>query len=88
MYSLKVLQSYPSQQKTLPSAIGGIDLADSNLIFFELEYNIPCLPHQISFLFQVIMNEETIHRTIINEGASTYIMFVACWKEIGSPTLN
>jgi len=29
-----------------------------------------------------------IHRTVIDEGASTCIMFVACWKAIGSPALS
>jgi len=31
---------------------------------------------------------KTIHRTFIDEGASTCIMSVACWKAIGSPTLS
>eukprot|EP00253_Pinus_taeda_P029891 PITA_29891 len=29
-----------------------------------------------------------IHRIVIDEGASTCIMFVACWKAISSPTLS
>ena len=29
-----------------------------------------------------------IHRTVIDEGASTYIMLVLCWKAIVSPPLN
>lgn len=88
MSTLEVLQSYPSQRKSLLLAIGAIDPADSNLICFDLENHVLCLPHQISFLIQVIINEKTIHKTIIDEGASTCIMFVTCWKAIGSPTLN
>ena len=88
MSALDVLQSCPSQQKVLLSAIGDIDPSDSNLICFNMENHVLHLPHQISFLIQVIINEKTIHKTIINEGASTCIMFVSCWKEIGSPTLN
>ena len=88
MFSLEVLQSCPSQRKSLLSAIGGIDPTDSNLLCFDLENHVPSLPHQFAFLIQVIINEKTIHRTVVNEGASTCIMDVACWKEIGSPTLN
>ena len=86
--TLEVLQSCPSQQKSLLLAIGGIDPTDSNLICFDLENHIPHLPHQITFLIQVIINEKTIHRAVISECDSTYIMSVACWKEIGSPNLN
>ena len=88
MSTLEVLQSFPSQRNSLLSAIGGIDLANSDLITFDLEGHSPRLPHQISFLIQVIINTKMIHRTIIDEGASTCIMSVACWKAIGSPTLS
>lgn len=49
---------------------------------------MPRLAHQIALLIQVVINSKTIHRTVINEGASTCIMSVACWKAIGSPTLS
>lgn len=88
MSALEVLQSCPSQRKSLLSAIGGIDPADSDLITFDLESYIPRLLHPITFLIQVIINSKTIHRTIIDEGASTYIMSVAYWKAIGSLTLS
>lgn len=86
--ALKFLQSYSFQQKALLSDIGDIDPSDSNLIYFDLENHIPCLPHHISFLIEVIINERNIHKIVIDEGASTCIMFVSCWKEISSPTLN
>ena len=70
------------------SAIGGIDPTDSDLISFDLEGFTQRLPHQVAFLIQVIINSRTIHRTVIDEGASTYIMSIACWKAIGSPTLS
>ena len=78
MFALEVLQSCPSQRESLLSAIGGIDPADSDLITFDLDSHIPRLPHQISFLIQVIINSKMIHSTIIDEGASTCIMSVAC----------
>lgn len=88
MLALEVLQRCPSQQKSLLSAIGGIDPTNSNFICFDLENHVLCLPHQIAFLLKVIINEKTIHRTVINERASTCIMLTACWKAIGSPALN
>lgn len=88
MSSLEVIQSCLSQQKSLISDVGGIDPTNSNLICFDLENHIPHLPHYIAFLIQVIINEKTIPRTIIDEGASTCIMSISYWKEIGSPTLN
>lgn len=78
MSALEVLQSCPSQRKSLLSAIGGIDLDDSYLITFDLENHVSRLPYQIAFLIQVIINSKTIHRTVIEEGASTCIMSVAC----------
>lgn len=88
MSALEVLQSFPSQQKYLLSAIKGIDHTDSNLICFDLKNHVPRIPHQISFLIHVIINEKALHRTVIDEGASTCIMSTACWKAIGSPALN
>lgn len=85
MSALEVLQSCPSQWKLLLSDIEGIDPADSNLICFDIENDILHLPNQIAFVIQVIINEKTIHRIVIDEGASTYIMYVTCWKAIGSP---
>jgi hypothetical protein len=41
MSALEVLQSCPSQRKSLLSAIGGIDPTDSNLICFDLENHVP-----------------------------------------------
>lgn len=78
MLALEVLQSCPSQHKCLLSIVGGINPTDSNLIHFSLENHVPRLPHQIAFLIQVVINEKTNHHTIIDEGASTYIMSTTC----------
>lgn len=34
------------------------------------------------------VRSKSIHHTIVDEGASTYIMSISCWKAIGSPQLN
>lgn len=56
------------------SAISAINPSDSILVAFNLENHVPRIPHHISFLIQVIIKGKMIHRTIIDEGASTYIM--------------
>jgi hypothetical protein len=83
MSSLEVLQSFPTQRKALLKAIGGIDPIDTNLIIFDLEDHVPRLPPQLSFQIQVVVEKKNICRTVIDEGASTCVMSVTCWKAIG-----
>jgi len=70
------------------SSIGSIDPSDSSLITFDPENHVPHLLHQISFLIQVLIKGKKIHHTVTDEGASTCIMSVSCWKANGSPSLN
>jgi hypothetical protein len=88
MSSLEVLQSCPAQRRALLKAIGGIDPTDMNLIVFDLEDHIPRLPPQLAFHIQVVVTDKNIFRTVIDEGASTCVMSLACWKAIDSPPLN
>jgi hypothetical protein len=88
MSALEVLQSCPIQRKALLKAIGGIDPTDTNLIIFDLEDHIPRLPPQLAFQIQVIVSDKNICRTVIDEGASTCVMSITCWKSIGSPPLT
>jgi hypothetical protein len=88
MSALKVLQSCPTQRKALLKAIGGIDPMDTNLIIFDLEDHIPRLPPQLTFQIQVVVSDKSICRTVIDEGASTCVISIACWKAIGSPPLT
>jgi hypothetical protein len=53
-----------------------------------LEDHIPRLPPQLAFQIQVVVENNNICRTVIDEGASTCIMSVTCWKSIGSPALT
>ena len=48
----------------------------------------PQLPTQLAFLIQVKAMIKIVHRTIIDEGSSTCIMSMSCWKTLGSPTLS
>ena len=88
MLALEVLQICHAQWKALLKAIGGIDPSDTNLIIFDLEDHIPRLPPQLAFQIQVVVEKTNICRTVIDEGASTCVMSVTCWKSIGSPALT
>jgi hypothetical protein len=88
MSALEVLQSYPAQRKALLKDIGGIDPTDTNLRVFDLDDHIPRFPPQIVFQIQFVVSDKNICITIIDEGASTCVMYFACWKAIGSPPLN
>jgi hypothetical protein len=88
MSYIKFLQSFPTQRKALLKAIGGIDPTDMNLIIFDLEDHIPGLPPQLTFQIQFIVADKNICRIVIDEGASTWIMYVSYWKSIGSPPLT
>jgi hypothetical protein len=88
MSTLKVLQSCPAQRRALLKAIGGIDPTNSNLIVFDLDEHVPRLPPHLAFQIQVIVIDKNICRTVVDEGASTCVMSLTCWKAIGSPPLT
>jgi hypothetical protein len=88
MSSLEVFQIFPTQKKALLNAIGGIDPTYTNLIIFEWEDHIPRLPPQLAFQIQVVVENKNICRIVIDEGALTCVMFITCWKDIGSPALT
>jgi hypothetical protein len=88
MSALEVLQSCTTQRKALLKAIGGIDPTNMNLIVFDLDDHIPRLPPQLTFQIQVVVSNRNICRTVIDEGASTFVISFACWETIGSPPLN
>jgi hypothetical protein len=88
MYALEVLQHCSSQRRTLLAAIGTIDPESSNDIMFNLDNYGSQLSHQLAFQVDVVVHNQKIHRTILDEGASTCVMSLACWKGLKSPTLN
>jgi len=88
MLMIEVLQNCLSQKQDLLSVIGGINPTDSNIVSFNHKGYDPQLPAQLAFLIQVKALNKTIHRTIIDEGASTCIMSMSCWKNLGSPPLS
>ena len=87
MSTFEVLQSCPTQRKKLLTALGALDLENSNLIHFNVENYKSRLPHKLAF--QIIMKvvEKKVFRTVLDEGASTLVLSLSCWKSIGSPEL-
>jgi hypothetical protein len=49
MSMLEILQTYPSQQKFLLSALGEVNLVDTRLITFDLDSGEPHLPALVAF---------------------------------------
>jgi hypothetical protein len=55
---------------------------------FNLNNYASRLSHQLYFQVDVVVHNQQIHRTILDEGASTCVMSLACWKGLKLPTLN
>jgi hypothetical protein len=85
MYALEVLQHCPSQRRRL---LATLDLESSNQIMFNLDNYVSQLSHQLAFQVHVVVHNQQIHRTILDEGASTCVMSLACWKGLKSPSLK
>jgi hypothetical protein len=49
MFSLEVLQSFPSQRTTLLSAIGAADSTSQLIMKFDATYVRPILPYHMDF---------------------------------------
>ena len=45
------------------------------------------LPHKITFQIITKVLRKKVFRTILDEGASTSVLSLSCWKAIGSPEL-
>jgi hypothetical protein len=79
MLVLEVLQTFPTQRKSLLFALGVVDTADTKLITFDIDSEEPCLPALITLQILVKIWNITVHRCIIDEGASTCIMSKSVW---------
>ena len=78
MSNLEVLQNCPAQKKALLARIGVLYPLSSNLVVFNHETHMPRLLAQLAFMIQVLVQSKTIHQTIMDEQASTYIMSLPC----------
>ena len=46
------------------------------------------MPYYVSFLIHVECLNMTVKRTMIDEGTAASVMYLACWKGLGSPELS
>jgi hypothetical protein len=87
MSVLEVLQTCPTQRKSLLSTMGAVDPADTRLITFDLDSCELRLPAAVAIQIPIKIQNITVHRCIIDEGASTCIMSKTVWQKLGSPEL-
>ena len=86
MSALEVLQICHSQWDALLEALGSMESA-SLMSEFNLSDVKPCLPYHVSFSIDVFHGEKTIEWIVKDEGVSTCVMYISCWKDLGSPEL-
>jgi hypothetical protein len=55
---------------------------------FNMDYFKERLSHHLAFQIQILVGGKNIHRTILDEGASTYVMSLSCWRALSSPKFN
>jgi len=82
MPPLKVLQIFPMQNKSLLNVNGGVDPSKYSLIKFDID--APCfrLSLKVNFHIMMCIFHKDIYCTLVDEGYSTCVMFVSCWKDI------
>ena len=87
MSTLEVLQSCPTQRKNLLTALGALDLDNTNLIHFNVKNYKYRLTHIHAFQIILKVVGKKVFRTVLDEGASTSFLSLSCWKDFGSPEL-
>ena len=87
MLALQVLQSCLAQCSALLTAIGAVDPKKSLVITFDVSNFKKILPHHMDFHIKSSFRKFNIFQTVVDEGASTCVMSLACWKGIGSPAV-
>jgi hypothetical protein len=78
----------PSQRNALLSDLGTLEPSGSKVIKFDVTYVKPRLPYHVAFQIHVEYSKYTIKRVVLDEGTSTCVMSLVCWKALGSPTLS
>ncbi len=66
--------------------IGAVDPTNSLVLTFDMLNVKKRLPHHMAFQIKSTYRKINIFRIIIDEGASTCVMSMSCWKAIGSPS--
>ena len=58
------------------------------MITFNVDNYKSSLSHQLTFHIATRVVGRKIHQTVLDEGASTLVLSMSCWKSIGSLELN
>jgi hypothetical protein len=92
MSALEVLQRCPSQRKDLLATLGSTETCNLGMIMLDTTDLKPRLPYHVSLQILVSYTMKTfthnIFRMVVDEGASTCMMSLACWNDIGQPVLS
>ena len=92
MFTLEVLQSCLAQRKALLTDLVSTETCNLGTIMLDTTNLKPCLPYHVEFQIVVAYPmknfTQNIFRTVVDEGALTCIMSLACWKAIGQPVLS
>ena len=88
MSTLKLLQTCPTQHKNLFSSLGALYPKNPNTITFNVENFKPILSHQLTFKIKTKVIGRNIHHTVLDEGASTSVISMSCWRATGSLKVN
>lgn len=75
-------------KKALLQSLDVIDPIDSWVITFDLDKSKPRFPLLVTFHIPIIIHNLDVHRCIIDEGASTCVMYSFIWKNLGSIELT
>jgi hypothetical protein len=92
MSALEVLQSCPAQRKALLTALGSTKTCNLGTIMLDTIDLKPHLPYHVAF--QIVVAHpmkfftRNIFRMVVDEGTSTCVMSLACWKAIGKLALS
>jgi hypothetical protein len=90
--SLEVLQSCHSKRKDLLATLESAKTCNTSTIMLDTTDLKPHLPYHLAFQIVVAYTTKNFTRNIlhmvVDEGASTCVMYLACWKAIGQPTLS
>ena len=54
---------------------------------FNIENYKSRIPHKIAFQIIMKVDGKKVFRMVLDEGASTSVLSLSCWKALGSPEL-
>ena len=73
--------------QNLLTTLGDLDPDSTNLIHFNVENYKSRLPHKLAFQIITKVVGKKVFRTVLDEGASTSVLSLSCWKALSSPKL-